>query len=35
MKRIVAIAALVLSANAWCAETSPSNAKSVEIAGHG
>jgi hypothetical protein len=35
MQRIVAIAALVLSASAWSAETSPSNAKSVEIAAHG
>jgi len=35
MQRIVAIAAFVLSASAWCAETSPSNAKSVELAAHG
>jgi len=35
MQRIVAIAVLVLSASAWCAETSPTNPKSVEIAAHG
>ena len=35
MRRIVAIAALVLSASAWCAGTSPTNVKSVEMAAHG